>query len=512
MFFRDACLCVLDSEANIQQALSETDLELGSTDTLANGGKSEPGAARRLASRLYHLDGFRGGDVARHLGKNNEFSRQVAEEYLQFFDFTGMSVDKALRSFLRAFALMGETQERERVLAHFSHRFYQCNPGAIASEDGVHTLTCALMLLNTDLHGHVNIGKRMSCQDFIGNLESLNDGKDFPRDLLKALYSSIKNDKLEWTINEEELRRSLSELVDGGGGSSGRTANRLGNSSSNPFLDLVPNPTAEVHKVGFLTRKVHADADGRKTPKGRRGWKTFLAVLRGMVLYLHKREYKEGKELTDEELRNAISIHHSLANPATDYAKRPDVLRLVTADWRVFLFQAQNQDEMDSWIFRINLVAAIFSAPPFPAAVSSQKRFTRPLLPSIPTKLSLEQQMQSHEAKLVAVRSDIDECKSSAAAKQSRGRENDEHRVRENYLLLEKTRYEAYVNLLTAKRRYGSDTEISHLEALVRGRTADGALRKSHSSPSVNQATSPPRSRVRRNMSERRAAKHSAKK
>uniref|UniRef100_A0A8C4WZ78 SEC7 domain-containing protein n=1 Tax=Eptatretus burgeri TaxID=7764 RepID=A0A8C4WZ78_EPTBU len=119
---------------NFKDALSETDLELGSTDTLANGGKSEPGAAHRLASRLYHLDGFRRGDVARHLGKNNEFSRQVAEEYLQFFDFTGMSVDKALRSFLRAFALMGETQERERVLAHFSHRFYQCNPGAIASE------------------------------------------------------------------------------------------------------------------------------------------------------------------------------------------------------------------------------------------------------------------------------------------------------------------------------------------------------------------------------------------
>ena len=77
---------------------------------------------------------------------------------------------------------------------------------------------------------------------------------------------------------------------------------------------------------------------------------------------------------------------------------------------------------------------------------------------------------------------------------------------------MQKTRYEAYVNMLTAKRRYGSDTEISRLEALVRGRTVDGALRKSHSSPSVNQAISPPRARVRRNMSERRAAKHSVRK
>ena len=29
---------------------------------------------------------------------------------------------------------MGETQERERVLAHFSQRYFQCNPEALSSE------------------------------------------------------------------------------------------------------------------------------------------------------------------------------------------------------------------------------------------------------------------------------------------------------------------------------------------------------------------------------------------
>ena len=42
---------------------------------------------------------------------------------------------------------------------------------------------------------------------------------------------------------------------------------------------------------------------------------------------------------------------------------------------------------MLSWILRINLVAAIFSAPSFPAAVSSMKKFCRPLLPSCTTRL-----------------------------------------------------------------------------------------------------------------------------
>lgn len=112
-------------------------------------------SANRLAKRLFNLEGFKKSDVSRHLSKNNEFSRVVAEEYLKFFDFTGDTLDLALRKFLSKFCLIGETQERERVLVHFSKRYLDCNPGSLKSNDAVHTLTCALMLLNTDLHGEV---------------------------------------------------------------------------------------------------------------------------------------------------------------------------------------------------------------------------------------------------------------------------------------------------------------------------------------------------------------------
>lgn len=36
-----------------------------------------------------------------------------------------------------------------------------------------------------------NIGKRMSCAQFIGNLEGLNDGQDFHKDLLKVSYIQV---------------------------------------------------------------------------------------------------------------------------------------------------------------------------------------------------------------------------------------------------------------------------------------------------------------------------------
>lgn len=38
------------------------------------------------------------------------------------------------RYFFKAFSLVGETQERERVLIHFSNRYFYCNPDTIASQ------------------------------------------------------------------------------------------------------------------------------------------------------------------------------------------------------------------------------------------------------------------------------------------------------------------------------------------------------------------------------------------
>jgi PH/SEC7 domain-containing protein len=55
------------------------------------------------------------------------------------------------------------------------------------------------MLLNTDLHGQ-NIGRKMTCSEFIENLSELNDGENFPREVLKQLYQAIKSYPLEWAL------------------------------------------------------------------------------------------------------------------------------------------------------------------------------------------------------------------------------------------------------------------------------------------------------------------------
>lgn len=55
------------------------------------------------------------------------------------------------------------------------------------------------MLLNTDLHSQ-SASRKMSCAEFIENLAELNDGDNFPREVLKLLYHAIKTHPLEWAL------------------------------------------------------------------------------------------------------------------------------------------------------------------------------------------------------------------------------------------------------------------------------------------------------------------------
>uniref|UniRef100_A0A8C2LUN1 PH and SEC7 domain-containing protein 4 n=1 Tax=Cricetulus griseus TaxID=10029 RepID=A0A8C2LUN1_CRIGR len=468
-----------------------------SRDKLANNNRNDKGAWD-LALRLYHLDGFRKSEVASHLRKNNDFSRAVAEAYLSFFHFEGQSLDRALRGFLQALVLSGETQERERILYQFSKRFHYCNPGAFPSVDSIHTLTCAIMLLNTDLHGQ-NIGKSMSCQEFITNLNGLQDGRNFPKELLKALYWSIRSEKLEWAVDEEDAARPEKDQPSPSAGK-----------ISSPFLQMAQDPTVPTYKQGILARKMHHDADGKKTPWGKRGWKMFHTLLRGMVLYFLKGEdpWLDGQSLVGNLVDEPVGVHHSLASPATHYTKRPYVFQLRTADWRLYLFQAPTAKEMASWIARINLAAATHSAPPFPAAVGSQRRFVRPILPMSPAQSSLEEQHRSHENCLDAASDDLLDLQRNLPERRGRSRELEEYRLRKEYLEHEKTRYETYVQLLVSRLHFPLGDLALWEDQL--GREAEGtpelkpSLKKSHSSPSLHQEEAPTTAKVKRNISERR--------
>ncbi|XP_075215974.1 exchange factor for Arf 6 isoform X3 [Lycorma delicatula] len=411
-------------------------------------------SAVRLAKRLFTLDGFKKSDVSRHLSKNNDFSRAVAEEYLKYFEFKGDSLDLALRKFLKQFSLSGETQERERVLVHFSKRYLDCNPGSFNSQDAVHTLTCAIMLLNTDLHGQ-GIGHKMTCSEFIENLSELNDGDNFPRDVLKALYQAIKSYPLEWAIDEEGEETGSSK---GGSGSvtdrempgSGVSGGGI-ISTGKGFFDVPSSAPAIEYKKGYVMRKSCVEPNGKKTPLGKRGWKMFYCTLRDLVLYLHKDEHGFRKTQLSDNLHNAIRIHHSLATKATDYTKKLHVFRLETADQAEYLFQTSDSKELQSWIDTINFVCASFSAPPLPGAVGSQKKFQRPLLPCSHTKLNLREQLRDHEERVQRLESELDVHRKHPPERGAKALVIQNYKEKDAYLHYELKRYKTYAYLLRSR-------------------------------------------------------------
>ena len=57
----------------------------------------------------------------------------VAEEYVKLFNFQGDTLDRALRKFVKQFTIIGEAQDRERVLHFFAARYLDCNPTTFTS-------------------------------------------------------------------------------------------------------------------------------------------------------------------------------------------------------------------------------------------------------------------------------------------------------------------------------------------------------------------------------------------
>ncbi|XP_072951847.1 ARF guanine-nucleotide exchange factor GNL2 [Typha angustifolia] len=134
------------------------------------------------------LDKIKIGDF---LGDPDEFNIQVLKEFTETFDFSGVILDTALRTFLETFRLPGESQKIQRILEAFSEKFYEQQSSEIfVSKDAVFILCYSLIMLNTDQH-NPQVKKKMTEEEFIRNNRAINGGMDLPREYLSELFHSI---------------------------------------------------------------------------------------------------------------------------------------------------------------------------------------------------------------------------------------------------------------------------------------------------------------------------------
>ncbi|CAA6666264.1 unnamed protein product [Spirodela intermedia] len=152
--------------------------------------------AKSIAFFFRYTPGLDKNKMGDFLGEPDEFNIQVLREFTGTFDFSGVILDTALRTFLETFRLPGESQKIQRILEAFSERFYEQQSADIfAGMDAVFILCYSLIMLNTDQH-NPQVKKKMTEEEFIRNNRAINGGKDLPREYLSELFQSISNNAI----------------------------------------------------------------------------------------------------------------------------------------------------------------------------------------------------------------------------------------------------------------------------------------------------------------------------
>ena len=130
---------------------------------------------------------------------------------MQYFDMKSQNLVDAFRDLCKKLHLKAESQEIDRILEAFSARYFECNPSTIFGSPGVvHTVTAAMLMLNTDLH-IAELSKHMSRSDFVRNAiraiqESLpSDGGASTPDLIRDDSSSLRIYSSSTSVNPSSV-------------------------------------------------------------------------------------------------------------------------------------------------------------------------------------------------------------------------------------------------------------------------------------------------------------------
>lgn len=115
-------------------------------------------------------------------------------------------------------------------------------------------------------------------------------------------------------------------------------------------------PAEEELLEGTLSRKHEWESTTKKASN--RSWDKIYVVLKGNQLLSYK-DQKQSKQEPDTRLRHMgqIDLQGSSAEIASDYTKKKHVWRLKLVNGGEYLFQAKDDEEMTTWVQRVNAVA-----------------------------------------------------------------------------------------------------------------------------------------------------------
>lgn len=174
-----------------------------------------------IARFLLTTEGLDKAAIGDFLGEDGDLNIAIMHAFVDLMDFTNMSFVDALRRFLQAFRLPGESQKIDRYMLKFAERYISGNPSVFSNADTPYILAYSVIMLNTDQHSR-EVKKRMSIEDFINNNRGINDKADLPDEFLLNIYNEIQQNEIKL------LSEQHAALLSSGGESSNRFASNFG--------------------------------------------------------------------------------------------------------------------------------------------------------------------------------------------------------------------------------------------------------------------------------------------
>ncbi|UZJ52020.1 hypothetical protein CBS101457_001340 [Exobasidium rhododendri] len=149
-----------------------------------------------LARFLLYADGLNKAQIGEYLGEGDAENINIMHAFVDLMHFERMPFTDALRRFLQAFRLPGESQKIDRYMLKFAERYVAGNPNAFANADTAYVFAYSVIMLNTDAHNK-QVKHRMTLSDFVKNNSGIDDGKSLAEEYLKSVYDEIQNNEIK---------------------------------------------------------------------------------------------------------------------------------------------------------------------------------------------------------------------------------------------------------------------------------------------------------------------------
>ncbi|KAK5575280.1 hypothetical protein RB653_010537 [Dictyostelium firmibasis] len=157
----------------------------------------------KCAKFLRETEGLDKVSLGIYISEREDFNIAVLNHYTELFNFSGFTLDGALRFYLSHFRLVGEAQKVDRLMEVFSKKYFDDNDATetggtniIVNKDSVFILAFATIMLATDLHSS-SIKNHMSKQQWLKMNSKNNGGADYDEQFLLGIYDRISSEPLK---------------------------------------------------------------------------------------------------------------------------------------------------------------------------------------------------------------------------------------------------------------------------------------------------------------------------